>query len=452
MSEEKPNILFIVADDLGWGDVGWHGSAIKTPTLDYLAKIGRELTRHYVCPVCTPTRASLLSGRFASRFGEHATQPSNAPVFPDGYTTLAAALRDGGYDTGLFGKWHLGSDPQYGPNQYGFDTTYGSLAGGVDPYNHRYKKGKYSKTWHRNGKLTEDRGHATDLIVEEAIRWIESREKPWFCYLPFTAVHFPVKAPQACLNLYAGETFDEDPEKDRSFRTYAAYASHMDSSISRLMDTLDRLCVREKTLIVFTSDNGATPKVPATSTCKYPGYQPGSPLLGSNLPWRGIKGQLYEGAIRTPTLVYWAGHIEPGQSEQICQVADWMPTLCELTGCMPENDPQWDGEDIWPLLKNSATSAKPEENTRTLYWNLRGNQFAVRHGRWKLIQREKEGTVPMELFDLETDPQETTDLVESLPEVVEELSQIIAKQRALDYTCARPDVTGPDVDNPETEP
>ena len=416
MTTRKPNILFILADDLGWGDVGWHGSSIKTPTLDHLAKIGLELTNHYVCPVCTPTRASLLSGRFASRFGEHATQPSNAPVFPDNYATLPVVLREGGYDTGLFGKWHLGSAPEYGPNVSGFDTAYGSLAGGVDPYNHRYKKGKYSKTWHRNGETVEEPGHATDLIVDKAIQWIESRKNPWFCYLPFTAVHFPVKAPQEYINLYAGETFDEDPEKDRSYRTYAAYASHMDGSIGRLLDTLDRLCNRENTVVVFTSDNGATPKVPATSTCKYPGYQPGSPLLGSNLPWRGIKGQLYEGAIRTPTILYWADHIQPGTSDTICQIADWMPTLCQLTGCQPLEDPSWDGADIWSQINNDSESSDDE---RLLYWNLRGNQFAIRKGKWKLILREKEGTIPLELFDLETDPYETTDLSDAEPEVVQ---------------------------------
>ena len=206
MNAEKPNILFLVADDLGWGDVGWHGSAIRTPNLDRLAATGLELDQHYVCPVCTPTRASLLTGRYPGRFGPHATQPSNAPVFPDGTMTLAGALRDHGYDTALFGKWHLGSKPEYGPNQFGFNTAYGSLAGGVDPYNHRYKKGKYSVTWHRNGEFVEDHGHITDLITDAAIEWIEKRREPWFCYVPFTAVHFPVKAPQDWLDRYAADS------------------------------------------------------------------------------------------------------------------------------------------------------------------------------------------------------------------------------------------------------
>lgn len=148
------NILYILADDLGWSDISLHGAPIRTPHLDQLARSGVELTQHYVCPVCTPTRASLLSGRHPGRFGPHATVPTNHPVFRDNATTLASLLRDTGYDTALFGKWHLGSDPRFNPSHFGFNHSYGSLAGGVDPYNHRYKKGPYSITWHRNGKLT----------------------------------------------------------------------------------------------------------------------------------------------------------------------------------------------------------------------------------------------------------------------------------------------------------
>ncbi|MDE2725967.1 MAG: sulfatase-like hydrolase/transferase, partial [Gemmatimonadota bacterium] len=141
---EKPNILFILADDMGWGDVSYHGSHIRTPNIDRLAATGIELDQHYVCPMCTPTRTCLLTGRHPGRFGRHATVPSNAPVLPDGYETLASSFRNAGYETGLFGKWHLGSSPEYGPNQFGFNTAYGSLAGGVDPYNHRYKSGPFS--------------------------------------------------------------------------------------------------------------------------------------------------------------------------------------------------------------------------------------------------------------------------------------------------------------------
>lgn len=405
-----------------------------------------------MCPVCTPTRASLLSGRHAGRFGPHATTPSNAPVFPDGYETLAGALRRGGYATGLFGKWHLGSSPEFGPNRFGFEAAYGSLAGGVDPYNHRYKKGRYTVTWHRNGEFVEDRGHVTDLITDEAIRWIEGRKEPWFCYVPFTAVHFPVKAPQEWLDRYAGEEFDPDSERDMSYRTYAAYASHMDGSVGRLVETLERLNIREETLIVFTSDNGAVPEVPASSTSKYPGWQPASPRLGSNLPWRGRKGQLYEGAIRTPTLANWPGRLSAGRMSQVVHVADWMPTLCSLAQCPPAKDPSWDGIDIWPLLEPQGGALPSEVADRILYWNLRGNQFAVRQGKWKLIVREKAGAEPLELFDLSRDERETTNCAAENPETVDRLQTVMGEQRRLDNSCVRPEVTGPDVDNPETEP
>lgn len=143
---EKPNVLIFLADDLGWNDVSYHGSPIRTPNIDRLVQSGVELDQHYVCPMCTPTRACLMTGRHPGRFGRHATVPSNPPVLPDGYETLAGALRNCGYDTGLFGKWHLGSDPKYSPNQFGFNHSYGSLAGGIDPYSHRYKEGPFSFT------------------------------------------------------------------------------------------------------------------------------------------------------------------------------------------------------------------------------------------------------------------------------------------------------------------
>ena len=190
---DKPNILFILADDLGWGDVSYHGSDIRTPAIDRLAESGIQLEQHYVCPMCTPTRVSFLTGRYPGRFGRRATTPSNPPVLPDNYETLATSLRNNGYDTGLFGKWHLGSSPQFGPNYFGFNTSYGSLAGGVDPYNHHYKRGEFSQTWHRNCQLIKQSGHVTDLITDEAIKWLIGREKPWFCYVPFTAVHVPIK-------------------------------------------------------------------------------------------------------------------------------------------------------------------------------------------------------------------------------------------------------------------
>jgi len=437
---KKPNILYILADDLGWGDLSCHGSPICTPHIDQLAHEGVELTQHYVCPMCTPTRASFLTGRYPSRFGAHATVPSNAPVLPDGYQTLATVLRESGYDTGLFGKWHLGSAPEFGPNHFGFNTGYGSLAGGIDPYNHCYKKGQFSITWHRNGELVEELGHVTDLIVREAAEWIETRDRPWFCYVPFTAVHIPVKPTREWLARYYPDHFDDDPLKDMSFKKYAAYTSHMDHGIGRLLESLNRTCQREDTIIVFSSDNGAVNDCPLHETDKYPGWQEAYPRLGSNDPFRGVKAQLYEGGIRTPTIVNWHSRLPSCTMDHPVQVTDWMPTFAGLTGSEPREDPRYDGQDIWPLLTGDETD--PEE--RRLFWNFRGDsELGVRHGDWKLTACGNDENRTYELFNIAEDPYEEHELSDEYPEKVKELSEMIEQERQQDGSSAREDVDSP---------
>ena len=436
-----PNILYILADDLGWGDVGLHGSPIRTPVIDRLAREGVELTQHYVCPMCTPTRASLLTGRYPGRFGPHATVPSNAPVLPDGYPTLATVLRDSGYDTGLFGKWHLGSMPRYGPNRFGFNTAYGSLAGGVDPFNHRYKRGAFSVTWHRNGQLVEERGHVTDLIVREAREWIESRDRPWFCYVPFTAVHVPVKPTDEWLRQYDDDRFDDDPLKDLSFKKYAAYTSHMDHAIGQLLESLELTGQRDNTLIVFSSDNGAINDCPLHSTDQYPGWQEAYPRLGSNAPYRGVKAQLYEGGVRTPTVVNWRGALSARQVDCPLQVVDWMPTFTALAGAKLQRPPRWDGQDIWPLI---AETAPGPTDPRRLFWNFHGGRaLGMRHGDWKLIMQEAEGRQKRELFNIADDPYERRDLTEEFPDRADELAGMIEEERQQDGSSARDDVDSP---------
>jgi arylsulfatase A-like enzyme len=436
----RPNILYILADDLGWADLSLHGSPIRTPHIDQLAREGVELTQHYVCPMCTPTRASLLTGRHPSRFGEHATVPSNAPVFPDGFQTLATVLRDAGYDTGLFGKWHLGSAPEFGPNHFGFNTAYGSLAGGIDPYNHRYKKGEFSVTWHRNGDLVEERGHVTDLIVREAAEWIESREQPWFCYVPFTAVHVPVKPTQEWLSQYYPHSFDDDPLKDMSFKKYAAYTSHMDHGIGQLLEVLERTCQRENTIIVFSSDNGAINDDPLHGTDQYPGWQEAYPRLGSNAPFRGVKAQLYEGGIRTPTIVNWRGTLTSGKMGHPVQVTDWMPTFTTLAGAEPKQDPRYDGQDIWSLLTGEEDNPVP----RRLFWNFMGGRaLGIRHGDWKLTACGTDGNREYELFNIVDDPYEQHELANEYPDRVKELAKMIEEERRQDNSSAREDVDSP---------
>ena len=429
---DKPNILFILADDLGWGDVSYHGSDIRTPAIDRLAESGIQLEQHYVCPMCTPTRVSFLTGRYPGRFGRRATTPSNPPVLPDNYETLATSLRNNGYDTGLFGKWHLGSSPQFGPNHFGFNTSYGSLAGGVDPYNHHYKRGEFSQTWHRNCQLIKQSGHVTDLITDEAIKWLVGREKPWFCYVPFTAVHVPIKAPQKWLDQYQFSTYDDDPLKDQSFKRYAAYTSQMDSAVGRLIEVLECLNQRDNTIIIFSSDNGAISSARLHSSDQYPGWQEEQPKLGSNKPFRGQKAQLYEGGIRTPTIINWRGKLSPSVCLQPLHIADWMPTLTNLADCKLNHDPKWDGVDIWPVIAEGE-----KVDNRVLFWNFKGTQFCLRQGNWKLITTDDMSASDSQLYHIESDPYETTSLSLGRPEIVKQLLDQVTQQRKLDGISQR---------------
>jgi arylsulfatase A-like enzyme len=434
----RPNVLYILVDDLGWGDVSYHGGPIRTPNIDRLVGRGIEFVNHYVNPVCSPTRASLLSGRYPGRFGRHATVPTNDPVFPDGYWTMARLFQDAGYATGLFGKWHLGSDPKFFPGAYGFDRSYGSLAGGIDPYHHHYKRGTYSTTWHRDGQLMEDLepGHVTDLLTDAAIRWIRQQgERPWFCYVPYTAVHTPIRAPEEWLDRVWFERFDADPERDRAFKEYAAYTAHMDHAVGRLVETLKCLDRIHNTIVVFVSDNGASTSTLGDDTRLYPGWHEDMPRTGSNYPLRGTKATVYEGGIRTPAAVMWPSVWAPRKVAEPLHIVDWMPTFAALLGVEPPVDPCWDGKNILPLLNGEVETL----GSRPLYWNLTHNRFAVRYEGWKLIQIEREWGLQRELYHIAEDPYEERDLAARHPEIVERLAGLIAEQHALDDTARRPD-------------
>jgi arylsulfatase A-like enzyme len=446
---EKPNILFVLTDDLGWGDVSYHGSRIRTPNIDRLVSRGVELDAHYVNPVCTPTRASLMTGRYPGRFGKQATTPENRPILPDGYFTLATMLRDAGYATGLFGKWHLASDPDHGPNKYGFDYSYGSLAGGVDPYNHRYKPGKWSHTWHRNGDLIEfEPGHVTDLLTDEALRWISDQDQPWFCYMPYTAVHTPIRAPERWLDDYWFGNYDPDPELDRSFKEYAAYTSHMDYNVGRLIELLKCLDQIHNTIVVFASDNGAPTHHLDLDAAKYPGWHEDMPRRGSNGALRGSKATVWEGGIRTPGAVMWRSVLEPGKLTAPTHIVDWMPTLANLLGCDVPGDPAWDGVDIWPLItdgerttgRNAKGPGEPAGDDRAIYWNLLHERFAVRNGGFKLIHRRHDPVPETLLFNVEEDPYEEREISGAHPDVVDRLSGFLEAQHALDDSSKRSDL------------
>lgn len=405
----KPDIVFVVADDLGWSDVGFHGGRTPTPHLDQLARENVELTQHYVAATCSPTRVSLLTGRFWSRFG--VLNPLNTRALPWDTLTLPRALADAGYDTALIGKWHLGSKPESGPAHYGFDYSYGSLAGGVGPYNHFYKKGEFSRTWHRNGRLITEQGHVTDLLTDEAIAWIGRRtEAPFFLYVPFTAVHLPLKEPAEWLDRVPSSITREVE------RQYAASLMHLDHAVGRILEALEKAGRRENTLLVFTSDNGGS--TAENNDTKYPADDyPEGPLPGSNQPLRGEKNELYEGGIRVPAIVSWPARLSRGTVEEPIHIADWMPTLCAIAGYEPERDLKWDGLNVWPLIEGRGAGTE-----RTLYWTS-PRARAVRQGNWKLIQPvERDGEQGRaELFDLSRDPYETTDLAGREPQKVKEL-------------------------------
>jgi len=419
----RPNVLFILADDLGWGDIGYHGSPAETPNIDRLARNGVNLKQHYVQPMCTPTRVAFLTGLYPSRFGDYALKPSNRRVFPPEFKTIGSYFNEIGCETGLAGKWHLGSKPEWGPGAYGFERTYGSLAGGVDPYSHRYKKGPYSKTWHRNGELVEEDGHVTELIGEEVVSWIRERKESWFYYVPFTAVHLPVKAPHEYVSRYAGQAFDPDPEKDRMYKAYLAYTTQMDHWIGEMLRALEETGQLENTIVVFSSDNGATPSS-YKDVLKYPGHQYPHTRLGSNSPLRGWKKDLYEGGIRVPTFVYWKGQLGHRNVRSPVHIVDWLPTLSKVCGGSDNLAAKnIDGHDIWPLISGEQESYAEE---RSLYFKFVDGAWAMRKGRWKLGYKMNHNDLKeeFELFDIVRDPHETANLVEAKPEVVKELKQL----------------------------
>jgi arylsulfatase A-like enzyme len=388
---DQPNILLIVADDLGWRDVGWHQSDIRTPTLDRLAKHGVRLERHYVYPTCSPTRAGLLTGRNPSRFAIHGPIAERSKqALPADTPTLARALAAAGYDTALCGKWHLGLRPEVGPRKYGFAHSYGYLHGQIDPLTHLYKNG--DRTWHRDDVLLDEKGHATDLLADEAVRFVQNRRQgSFFLWLAFSVPHHPLVEDERWLAPY------RDRITNPSRRLYAASVSHMDAAIGRVVEALEKTGQMERTLIVFTSDNGGQQHY--RSKTDYGGKHGPNEVLGDNRPWRGWKGGLYEGGIRVPALAHWPGKLKPAEVKQTVSYLDWFPTLAARAGAkLPAGV---EGRDVWPVLSGTR-KASPAR----LYWNT-GSARALLDGDWKLIVPRRGKP---ELYDLAGDPGEKRDL------------------------------------------
>ncbi|MFA6563000.1 MAG: arylsulfatase [Verrucomicrobiia bacterium] len=421
----KPNILLLVADDLGWADVGWHGGKFKTPALDRLVRGGVELDRHYVQPVCTPTRTAFMSGRWTSRFGPHVLAPSNSRAFPAGTPTIASALKQCGYTTHISGKWHLGAKAEWGPNHYGFDHSYGAFCGAVDPWTHKYRPGPFEDTWHRDLKRLDEEGNATELVAREALKWIRQKKAPWFIYVPFFAIHIPVDAPEEYKRLYAGVKFDDDPAKNDSLLRLAAFVTQLDTKVGEFITALEETGQRRDTLIVFTSDNGGQ----LGGRNPYVGKVADSPALSSNLPLRGHKNTLYEGGVRVSAFANWPGKLAPRKLRAPLHAADWMPTLTKLAGWQPPAGLKFDGIDAWPVLTGAVEKPTP----RTIYIPHPSGAIVLRDG-WKLIARKKtkKNKAGIELFNVTADPFEEKELAQAEPERVKALQAILADLRAGD--------------------
>lgn len=408
-SAPPPNIVYILADDLGWKDVGFHGSDIKTPNIDKLAETGARLEQFYAQQMCTPTRAAFMTGRYPFRYGmQTLVIPASMNYgLPTDERLLPQALKQAGYTTALIGKWHLGhADRKFWPTQRGFDYHYGALLGEIDYYKHTVG-GKTD--WFKNEKVLNEKGYATTLLGDEAVRYIDrqSQQKPFFLYLAFTAPHTPFQVPQNYLDMYKSIG-------DANRRSYAAMVTAMDDQIGRVMAALQKRGLRDNTIVVFHSDNGGNLNPQASGETEVHGKLP-----ADNGPYRGGKGDLYEGGTRVVSLVNWPGKIKPGVVDQMMHVVDWYPTFVKLAGGTLDKGKPLDGLDMWPTLSEGKPSPRHE-----VVYNIEIFRGAVREDDWKLFWR---ATLPstLELYNLANDPGEKNNVAAQNPDKVDALQKRI---------------------------
>jgi arylsulfatase I/J len=409
-----PHIVYIVSDDQGWKDVGFHGSDIKTPNIDGLAAAGAELTQFYAQPMCSQTRAAMLTGRYPLRTGfQTAVIPSGGlyGVPMDEYL-LPQAMKAAGYETALVGKWHIGhAKTEFWPRQRGFDYFYGAMVGEIDHFKH---EAHGEGDWYRNNDRIEEEGYDTTLFGNEAVKRIEGHDpsKPLYLYLAFTAPHTPYQAPDEALAKYPDIA-------DTSRRTYAAMISTMDDQIGRVLEALDKKGMRENTLIVFHSDNGGTRSAKFTGESKVTGELP-----PNNGPYRDGKGTLYEGGTRVVALANWPGRIKAGKVDGMIHVVDMYPTLVSLAGGTLAKTKPLDGLDVWATISEGKVSPRTE-----VVYNVQPWAAAARQGDWKLVWQ---AMIPgkLELFNIADDPAEATNLTEANPAEVKKLQSRITELAA----------------------
>jgi arylsulfatase A-like enzyme len=438
-ADERPNIVIFIADDTGFNDVGYHGSVITTPHIDRLASQGLVLDQHYVYPVCSPTRAALMTGRPPSRFGIMGPlQPYTDFRFEKGTPMLASVLKSAGYETCLDGKWHLGMEPDQLPNCFGFDHSYGYTGPWIDSYSllvgNWRGDGSGIRHWHRDGQLIEELGHVTDLITQEAVSFISERRdrsKPFFLYVAYSAPHVPCQEPKKYTDPYEGII------ENNSRLFFAAAMTHLDESMGEITSCLEEEGLTENTIVIFMSDNGGQRGGDYGTTGsgwmappdEYNMAYALSDSLGDNTPLRNWKGSLYEGGIRVPSFVRWTGRFNPGTIEIPVHVCDWLPTLAGLAGAEVPPEMHAEGMDVMPILDGN-----PPVGDRVLYWNS-SRQQAVRKGPWKLIRSETRGDEKQErfeLFNIDQDPVEAEDLSSAQPDLMQSLKAELERNMALD--------------------
>ncbi len=402
-SRRKPNLIVILADDLGYGDLSCYGSQYnRTPNIDALAKGGVRFTDfHSNGAVCSPTRAALTTGRYQQRCGITAVitaAGSRDQGLAPGQLTFARVLKNAGYRTAIFGKWHLGYRPEFNPDKHGFDEFRGYVSGNVDYFSHVDQAG-YADWWH-NSKLEPKEGYTTELVTRHGVRFIEeNRDRPFCLYLPFETVHAPYQGPNDKPSRIAGQVRPERNSGDVR-PTYRDMIASMDDGIGRVVSTIKRCGLERDSFIFFFSDNGAT-------------------KVGSNGICRGWKGQLWEGGHREPAIAYWPGRISPGgTSAELTIGMDLFPTLLEIAGVDWPRDRKLDGVSFFRHLSSGETLGE-----RQLFWG-HGEQRAVRRGHWKLTLMPGEDPF---LADLKADPGEKTNLAGAQPALVSQLRDALAR-------------------------
>jgi arylsulfatase A-like enzyme len=415
----RPHVVIFLADDLGWNDVGYHGGSIPTPHIDRLAGSGVRLERFYVQPVCTPTRAALMTGRYPIRYGLQVgvIKPWAKYGLPLEERTLAQALKASGYVTAITGKWHLGLHArEYLPTRRGFDHQYGHYCGAIDYFTHRRDGGL---DWHRDDEALAEEGYSTQLIQREAVRLIQEHDprRPLFLYVPFNAVHTPLQAPEAYVKRQAHVAKGK-------YRRYAAMTSCMDDAIGAILAALDGNGMRARTLVFFCSDNG------------------GARAASDNTPLRGRKGTLYEGGVRVPAILSWPGKLQPGVVNAPLHIVDLYPTLLRLAGAARKQPLPLDGVDVWDALAGGGRWPRKE-----ILHNLEPKRAALRVGDYKLVRTGQK----IELFNLAQDPLEASNLADQEPKKVQQLLARLALYEAQAVTPKQsrgrkpPDFQAPEV-------